>query len=92
MQAQNFKFLNKSPMILGFEFFDCIQAVSLSLVTFAISGSHFLALVTGFGVVLIKSAYKRLYPKNTVFFWKNKKDGVAIKWLINEKVKNEEHL
>lgn len=92
MQAQNFKFLNKPPMILGFEFFDCIQAVSLSLVTFAVSSNHLLALVSGFAVVLVKSAYKRLYPKNTVFFWKNKKDGVALKWLINEKVQNKEQL
>ena len=87
MQAQNFKFLNKAPMILGFEFFDCVQAVSVSLVVFVISASHLLALITGFAVVLSKAAYKKLYPKNTFYFWKNKKDGVAIKYLVNEKLK-----
>ena len=70
-------------MILGFEFFDCVQAVGGSLVLFGISGSHLLALVVGFMIVLLKSAYRKLYPKNTLYFWKNKKDGVAIKHLLS---------
>lgn len=92
MQAQNFKFLNKPPMILGFEFFDCVQAVSISMVVFGVSTSHLLALITGFAVVLIKSAYKKLYPKNTLYFWKNRKEGVGIKFLVNSRKKTKGHI
>lgn len=88
--AQNYKFLNKSPMILGFEFFDCVLAVIISMFIFLITSSHFLALVFGFAIVILKSAYKKLYPKNTVYFWKNKKDGVGIKFHIKSKVNIED--
>ena len=72
-------------MILGFEFFDCVQAVAVSMVIFGTTTSHLLALVAGFAIVIFKSFYKKLYPKNTVFFWKNRKDGVAIKYLFKNK-------
>lgn len=81
----NFKFLNKSPMILGFEFFDCAQAGSVSLVLFGITGSHLSALVIGFLYVVVKSLYKRLYPKNSYYFWRNKFSGIEVNQLLNSK-------
>jgi len=83
--AINYKFLNKSPMILGFEFFDCVQAVGASLVSFGITGNHLTSLILGFSIAIGKSTYKRFYPKNTFYFWKNKTDGVSIRYLIKSK-------
>lgn len=85
-QARNFKFLNRPPMILGFEFFDCVLAVIISMLVFIISTSHFLALISGFAFVIIKSGYRKLYPKNTIYFWKNRKAGVGIKHLIKTQI------
>jgi hypothetical protein len=59
-------------MIFGFEFYDCVRAVSLSLIVFGVSGSHFAALVLGFTFVIGRSFYSKFYPKNSFYFWKNK--------------------
>ena len=87
MKAINYKFLNRSPLILGFEFFDCVQAAGASLVIFAIFKSHLCSLIIGFGIVVLKAAYKKLYPKNTLFFLRQRKSQISVKHLFSKKEK-----
>ena len=79
-EARNYKFLNKQPLILGFEFADCIYAVSASIILFAIFKSHLFSLVVGFFTVVSKSFYRKFYPKNSIYFLKNKKEIINSKF------------
>jgi type IV secretory pathway VirB3-like protein len=81
----NFKFLNKPPMILGFEVYDCLIAVFISMAIFIFTFNHLLSLITGFAIVFIRSIYKRIYPKNTIYFFKNKKQGIHSFQLMTKK-------
>ena len=88
MKTKNFKFLNKAPMILGFDLFDCAQAVVASLIFYAFTANYFFTLIVGFGIVLLKSSYRKIYPRNTIYFVKNKKNSIGLKHLL-KKIKKE---
>lgn len=84
MEATNYKFIKTAPKIYGYDLYDIMISLMVSMTYFLIFHDYFITVFLSVGIALGKTQYRRLFPKRALYFYLHRKDGLKINQFIKK--------